>query len=259
MTEQVKASKITNPERLKRVFTKMCSAGMHALLRTNEDANLGIRAVFHLIDESNGQNVLYLNGISEKGRRKLESSKIVRVEVLGMPTRVMFDAAIVRHYGEGIGIAVPDSIVSVERRQNTRYQTLPRQMAYLVLSSWQAEDEDWAAPPVIPIAESMASWLPLADISMGGMCVLTHFPAALTAAAPTTIDENARLIFPMIGPVPVKVQIRWQKRTIDRKIVGDREHSQRQFRFGIEFVDPDENVKLKVRQFMRQLSMADAI
>lgn len=259
MTEQSKSSKITNPERLKRIFAKMCSAGMHALLRTGEDSNLGIRAVFHLLDESNGQSILYLNGISEKGRRKLESSKIVRVEVLGMPTRVMFDAAIIRHYGEGIGVIVPESIVSVERRQNTRYQTIPRQMAYLVLGSWQAESEDWAAPPVIPMSEKMASWLPLADISIGGMCVLTHFPSVLTAAAPQSVDEDAQLVFPMIGAVPIKAQFRWQKRTIDRKAVGQREHSQRQFRIGIEFVDPDENLKLKIRQFMRQLSMADAI
>lgn len=259
MTEQAKASKITDPERLKRIFAKMCSAGMHVLLRTDEDANLGIRAIFHLIDEVNGENVLYLNGISEKGRQKLEFAKGVRVEVLGMPTRVMFDAQIKRHFGEGIGIAIPESIISLERRQNTRYQTHPRHMAYLVLSSWRASSDDWAAPPVFLMNEPLASWLPLVDISMGGMCILTHFPAVLTAAAPTSIDHNAQLIFPMIGTVPVKVMVRWQKRTIDRKVIGKREHSQRQFRFGIEFIEPEEQLKLKIRQFMRQLSMADAI
>lgn len=232
---------------------------MNVLIRTDEDSNTGIRGVFHLLDEGVNGTQIFLGGISQKGRDKLEHIKNVRVEVLGMPTRVMFHALITRHYAEGIGFLMPSELVSEERRLNTRYQTLPKHMAYLALSVWQASEDDWAAPPVIPLFPSISSWLPLADVSMGGMCALTQFPSVLNQIEVNSIDKDARLIFPMIDPVPVQVQFRWQKRTVNRLVLDGIEHSQKQFRFGIEFVDPDEELKMKIRQFLRQLSMADAI
>ncbi len=258
-TTDQKKSKITTPDRLQRIFAKMCAAKMNVLIRTDEDNNTGIRGAFHLLDEGTSGTQIFLSGISQKGREKLEFVKNVRIEVLGMPTRVMFHAFITRHYAEGIGFLMPSELVSEERRLNTRYQTLPKHMAYIALSSWQANEDDWAAPPVIPLFQSASAWLPLADISMGGMCVLTQFPSVLNQIEINAVDNDARLIFPMIDPVAVKIQFRWQKRTINRVILDGEEHSQKQFRFGLEFVDADEDLKMKIRQFLRQLSMADAI
>lgn len=232
---------------------------MNVLIRTDEDTNTGIRGAFHLLDENANGIQVYISGISKKGREKLDSVKNVRIEVLGMPTRVMFHASLTRHFAEGIGFPMPAELVSEERRLNTRYQTLPKHMAYIALSMWEADESDWAAPPVLSLFPSLNSWLPLADISMGGICVLTQFPSALNQIEPNSIDKEARLIFPMIDPVPVQVQFRWQKKTINRVILEGEEHSQKQFRLGIEFVDPDEQLKMKIRQFLRQLSMADAI
>lgn len=233
---------------------------MQVIVRIGDDQSLGIRASFHFIDETPGGGaVLYLNNVSEKGLSRLVATEVVRVEVLGMPSRVVFQTRIVRVMGEGVALNFPEFLISTERRQNTRYQTSAKCMGYLAFSNWEVEDADLSAPPVLGATKDLGQWCAIADISVGGICVMTRFPSIMSVVTPNDIDEKARLILPMMEPIVVPVQCRWQKRTIERINFNGIEHAQKQFRLGIEFRESNEQFVLKVRQFMRQLTMADAI
>ena len=242
-----------------RVLTRMCSAGLNCLVRTNESYNLGIRATFKRMDVLDNQEVLLLSEISQKGLEIVEAAGVVRVEVMGMPSRVMFDTKVIRRTEEGLVVAIPASLLSIERRQSARYNTLQTHMAYVKLSIWQPTARDIAAPPVFDLYQDLASWCPIVDVSIGGLCIQTHFPSILSHIESDKIDPKAQMIFPMINAVDVPVQFRWQKRTLNRVVDKGMEKNQLQFRFGIQFVDPDPRVVKLLRQFMRQLSMAEAI
>jgi hypothetical protein len=259
MMQDEKTSRISNPERIARVIKKLCQSKVQALIRPKEDASVGIRSTFHLIGLIKGQCYICLNDISDRGLKKLGKNQEIRVEVLGMPSRIVFDSSVERFVDKGIYIPLPRNLASTERRKNARFQTTAKQTAYLKLGMWSAGAEDLGSPPVLRPFENLSSMLYIADISLGGICVLTSFPSVLKVVEQGKIDEKAGLIFPGMPPLNIKMEFRWQKRTLQSHIVNGRDQSQIQFRFGAEFRDLDEDSKLKVKQFMRQLIIAEAI
>lgn len=259
MQETQSSSKIVNPERIHRLFLKMCEGGMNGIIRPESQQNLGIRTSFHMVETSFREPVIFMTDISDKGLQVLNDGITVQIEVVGMPTRVMFRTKIVKKVPGGIVINMPSSLVSIERRRNARYRIVPRYMGYLQFSDWEAEKDDVAAPPVFEQRESLASWCPLSDLSIGGACVRTQFPSVLGIVQPNAADLHAKLILPMVKPIGVEVTFRWQKRIRNRIRVNDEERYRLDFLFGVEFSNLDEAAFLKIRQFLRQLSLADAV
>ena len=74
-----------------------------------------------------------------------------------------------------------------------------------------------------------------------------------------TIDEDAQLILPMTPPIAVSTTIRWQRRIKNHhnEMGDDRTHLE--FRLGVEFNSLEEDDMMKIKQFIRQLSVAEAI
>lgn len=259
LQETTTSSKIVNPERISRLFLKMCEGGMNGIIRPENQPNLGIRTAFHMVETSLREPVVYMTDISDKGIQVLTEGSIVQVEVVGMPTRVMFRTRIVKKVMGGVVIQMPGSLVSIERRRNARYRIVPRYMGYIQFSEWQADQADVASPPIFEQREQLASWCPLSDLSVGGACIRTQFPSALTIVQPGAVDLHAKLILPMIKPIELELSFRWQKRIRNRIHVNDEERYRLEFLFGVEFSNLDESALLKVRQFLRQLSLADAV
>lgn len=258
MEQEIK-SKITNPTRIMRIISRMCEGRMQALIRTKQQTKVGIRSSFQQINGDREPKTLQFNGISEFGLKKLREGEPVKFEVIGMPTKVVFVARILEKTVDGLICPLPSSLVSIERRQNVRYGTTDAKMAYLKLSFWEPEHEDVAAPPVFEQFYYLASWLPIMDISAGGICVKTHFPSVLEAISQRAQDDEAQLILPMSDLLTIPVAFRWQRRIKNRILDGKRERYQLDFRVGLEFNMVSDYNSLRVKQFLRQLSVADAI
>jgi hypothetical protein len=252
-------SKISNSQRIFRLISRMCQAEMNVIMKLSDDSPTGIRGALRSVKSIKGRRVIYVDKISERGLLKIEGSKTIKAEVLGMPSRVMFVSQILKRIKSGVFLSIPRQLISVERRQNTRYPTTWNHMAYFVPDDWKAQREDLASPPVLSDGNEICSWISLADLSLGGACLLTHFRSILNYLEAGQDKIEGKIIFPMIDPIQSSVIVRWQKKTVNRIVENGIERARLDYRFGIEFNALDEDMILKIRQFMRRLSMAQAI
>lgn len=258
MSDEVK-SKITNPERIQRIVHRMCEGKMQVLIRIKKDSKVGIRATFSAVKAQSPKSQIHFNDISEFGLQKLSVDQSVRFEVIGMPSKVMFMGKITNISQGALAIELPTTLISIERRQNVRYPTTAVKMAYLATSLWKPLLNDVSAPPIFEQFRPISNWLPIFDMSIGGVCVKSHFPSALNLLTGAADDPKAKLILPMTDPIILPVAFRWQRRIKNRVLEAGRERYQLDFRLGIEFLEVEPTAITKIKQFLRQLSVADAI
>ena len=252
-------SKITNQDRITRLLMKICQGNMHAVIRTQKNINLGIRAVFHMIEAVDKPKLIYFSSISKVGKSRLKKGEPIRVEVIGMPSRIMFVSVIHDINDSGVSIFQPNALVSIERRQNSRYNVSPQKMAYLNLGLYQPAEEDVTAHPSFPLYNDLNSWFPVVDISLGGLCFQTRFPSIIKFVEKETPDKNASLILPMTPPIETEVHFRWQKKIKNRIVEDENERFQFDYRLGIQFGEMNKETQSSIKLFLRQLAMADAV
>lgn len=199
--------------------------------------------------------------ISDKGILHLSAVPRVQVEFVMMATKVVFLANVLAREQNSILISIPQALVSIERRKNARYNCTEDLGAFLDLSLWKPHIEDVTAPPFYPQFRALSGYLTVADLSFGGLCVVTRFPAVNTVLRRGLIDDRARLVLPMQEPLEVGIEVRWFKRIKEHvKGTEDTSHSfMRSYRFGVEFISQTDEVRLSIRQFIQQLSQAGAI
>ncbi len=252
-------SKITNPQRIARILTKMCEGRMQVIIRTKENIKLGIRATFAAITVERSGTVSF-DKISVFGLEKLSLNGPIKIEVMGMPTMVMFITEVLEKVGDTITCQLPVMLTSIERRQNSRFKVSPAFMAYMSFSVWQPEANDTGAAPFFEVYRSMAGWIPLVDISAGGICLSSHFPSFINALDNVNLDTQANLHLPMQNPLAVQAAIRWKRRIKNRLVdADDSERYQMDFRIGVEFAELSDERKIQIRNYLRQLSVAEAI
>ncbi len=257
-TNQESTSKITNPVRIGRIIAKMCSGHMQVLIRTKESTKLGIRAAFMQLDPIDNPLVIF-DKISDLGLEKLKVGQLIKVEVIGMPSKVIFVTEVKAKGTEQISCSIPTSLVSMERRQNSRFRVVPAAMSFISFSVWQADKEDRGSPPFFDTYLNLAGWIPVVDISVGGVCIQSPFPSFLNHLETIEVDPKARLHLPMSPPMSFQAAIRWKRRIRNRIIEDENERYQSDFRLGIEFGELQDDQRNKIRQYLRQLSMAEAI
>lgn len=231
---------------------------MQVIIRTRENSKLGIRANFASISRDKDSKLVF-DKISVFGMEKVPLSTAIKIEVLGMPTMVTFFAEVQSKDADRIVCALPGVLVSVERRQNSRFKVIPSSMAYMSFSLWQPKDDDLGAPPLFDAYRALAGWVPLLDISAGGVCLSSHFPSFINNLENVQLDPAAYLHLPMQIPLPIKAAIRWKRRIRNRLVDADAERYQLDFRIGVEFVDLIDEHKARIRNYLRQLSVAEAI
>lgn len=199
--------------------------------------------------------------ISDKGILHISTLERVQVEFVMMSTKVVFVASIVAREQNSILVSIPQALVSIERRKNARYNPTEDLMAFLDLSLWKPQVDDVTAPPFYPQYRTISGFLNVADLSFGGLCAVSRFPAVNTVLRRGLIDDRARLVLPMQDPLEVGIEIRWMKRIKEHvKGENDDQHTfMRSYRFGIEFISQTDDVRVSIRQFIQQLSQAGAI
>ena len=109
-------SKLTNPERIARLVSRMCNGGMQVVIREESSGKVGIRGSFFQLRDAKNTKIIYFNNVSSHGRAKLKKGDIVKIEVIGMPSQVVFRTKVVTIVNDGIVCVLPKSLISVERR-----------------------------------------------------------------------------------------------------------------------------------------------
>lgn len=231
---------------------------MLALIRTKADPNVGIRCNFDQVVDSRNSSVVFSN-ISEYGLSKLKPDDLVKVEVVGMPSKVIFQTRVDQVNNDSIRCDLPKSLISIERRSSARIQTKSKLMAYMKLSVWEPDILNVGTPPSFPQYNDMHKWVPILDLSTGGACLSTRFPSLLQSIANCDHDPHALLILPMIPAIAVATTFRWHRRVRSRISENKDERYALEFKVGIEFNNLSDEDSLKLKQFIRQLSIADAI
>ena len=229
---------------------------MLVLIRTKENPKVGIRCNFSSV----GSSGVLFDGISSMGLKKLAVGDVARFEVIGMPSKVIFQAKIKKLEKGEVYCFVPKSLVSIERRAAARSATQRHIMGYMQLSSWAPNSEGTiGSPPLFDQFGTVKSWVPIFDISIGGVCLYTNFPDLLDHALGGEEDLESKLILPMTAPMVIPSTIRWQRRIKNRVNESGMDRIQMEYRLGVEFNALDEEQLMKIKQFIRQLSVADAI
>lgn len=237
----------------------MCEGGMYALIRTKANSKVGIRCNFNTVDPGRSPPQVFFSGVSEFGLSKLRVGEVVRFEVIGMPSKVIFQSKISGMGSGSICCDLPKSLVSIERRSAARSSTRRNLMAYMKLGIWNPAQNEAGAPPVFDHHHEIFNWIPVFDISIGGVCLRTHFPSVLSSLMAVDSDRNAQLILPMNEPLMIPSTFRWQRRIKNRFVEAGEERYQLDFRIGVEFNHLRDEQLMKIKQFIRQLSVADAI
>lgn len=200
-----------------------------------------------------------ISNISEKGIAHIAGKPKVQIEFVMMSTKVVFVSSIIAREQNSLLITLPTSLVSIERRKNARYGCTEDLMAFLDLSVWKPHLEDVTAPPFYLHQRSVSSYLHVSDVSFGGLCAVARFPAVNQTLKRGLIDDRAKLVLPMQAPVEVGVEVRWAKRIKEHVVGAGDQTYMRSYRFGVEFTGHTDLMRISIRQFIQQLSQADAI
>jgi len=257
---QENQQKITNPARINRLLERICQASLPVLLRTVDGAKpVAIRGRASNFSGVEAPQGMRISNISEQGMHVLRDKRNIRVEFVGMSTHVAFDSMISVREGSSIFLAIPTLILNIERRKNARFITTPENSSFVRLSVWGAQDQDVTAPPQQDPYTDQASWLALADLSEGGVCITTRFPSVVNFLRAGIIDDGAKLILPMQSPIKVRLEVRWIRRIKEMVNIEGSQRCLRTFRVGVQFVglSPEQNTLL--RQYMQQLTTAGAV
>lgn len=253
--------KISNPQRITRILRRICQASLQVMVRGAADTAVAVKGRASSVVLDSATPAIRISNISDKGITHLGSrGGRVQVEFIMMSTKVVFISTVLAFEQNSILLSVPTSLVSIERRKNARYACTEDLIALLDLSVWKPTQDDVTAPPFFLHCRSLSSFIQIADLSYGGLCAVTRFPAVNTVLRRGLIDDKAKLLLPMQDPLEVGVEVRWFKRI--KEAVPGKEESQafmRSYRFGVEFTSQSDQVRVAIRQFIQQLSQAGAI
>lgn len=229
------------------------------MVRTAGDTGISVkgRAASVILDSANPS--MRISNISEKGIAHISGNAKVQVEFVMMSTKVVFISSVISREHNSLLIAMPLSLVSIERRKNARYTCTEDLAAFLDLSVWKPHQEDVTAPPFYTHQSDVSGYLSIADVSFGGLCAVARFPSVNQALRRGLIDDRARLVLPMQAPIDVGVEVRWAKRIKEHVAATESDSVVRSYRFGVEFTGHTEQLRISIRQFIQQLSQAGAI
>jgi len=252
--------KITNPERVQRILSRMCQGSLPVMVRTTENLAVAVKGRAANLILEGSVRAMRISNVSMKGMEFLGNQQAVQVEFVMMSTKVVFVSRILLREQSSILLDVPESLVSIERRKNARYGTTQDLTAFVQFSIYQPPPDDMAAAPFFPHCSDVANHIALSDLSLGGICAVSRFPSLNGILRRGMVDDRAKLYLPMQSPLETSVEVRWFKRIKEHVRVNDGEtRSIRSYRFGLEFVAQSEAVQMQIRTFIQRLSQADAI
>lgn len=253
--------KITNKQRIIRIFQKICQSNIQVLIRSEVNSTTVIKAsAKKLISTSSSSHddkklLVRLSEISENGIDYLSGKHFVQLEFALISNKLVCSSRIYKIKNDEILVELPKSLTSIERRANMRFKTKPEICAYVELSKWKISPKDLPAKPYFESHQHLAAQILVCDISIGGLCLKTFFPSTTAIVSKDLLDENAKITFPLKPQLKVGLNIRWVKKINEHIKISDTKNQVKTFYLvGCQFTEEtNEAINNEVKLFIRQI------
>lgn len=254
-----KRRSVSGLQNIMQYLKNLSESRVTGIIRPVEEKKLGIKFRFGRTRFSEKPYLMEFVEISDYGLTRLQEFDKLKVEVFGRNKRITFDCHRLKVKPEGVLVSVPTAVIEAERRNRQRYRTNLHHIGFFNPKSWNVDGNDIASPPVFGLYKPLASWNALSDISHGGICVETRFPAVLNWIEAHPVCDEAQLILPMTEPLEMPMELRWTKR-IRERVGSDRKSnlSIQKYRFGLMFMQPTDSCLDAVTDFIRALELDQA-
>ena len=179
-------------------------------------------------------------------------------------------------------VGMPDKVVAIERRVNSRFRVPPTHAAFVEFAERSIDQARYDAPFVPSFLQGdrpQVARFRIDDVSLGGVACFTRYGAVSDLFRAEEEYVNASLLFPGQAPMFVPVSVRWTKRTtaalgpgrfeqLQRVIVtrfrqamssDDSDMRESFFRMGLQFHEVPKELDAALRQFMRVVQTAESV
>jgi len=254
--------RISSPERVARLLEKVAQSSLPLLVRALSSPTIAVKGRAIPVDGSIGDQGFKIGGISDRGLKFLSANSAggLMVEFVLMSSKVEFYTTIATLSSLDCTVSLPNYLLSIERRKNARYQVAGNARAFMSFDTWEPDPEDMATVPFFESSSELGSLIPVGDVSLGGISLVTRFPSICKVFDRSPMEEIGQFYLPMSTPMPVEASIRWTKRV--KEVLPDENGVNRivrTFRFGVQFVNPSDDLLKSIQMFIQKLSQAEAI
>lgn len=259
MSRYAPSGEIADPAIIRKIITELSDTRAEGIIRPVQERKLGVRFAFGDTFFNSRPPSFLLGSISDHGLARLLPHSDLIVEVFGTDKRIAFNTSVIQHTPAGVYVNVPATLSKAERRIAQRFKTAEDRMPFVDPKAWIVDANDIAAPPVFGLYQPLASWASVSDISFGGVCVETRFPALLNWVEANPTCTRAQLVFPMMKPIPIGLELRWTKRIRERTTTAEAGYSIQKYKMGMAFLNPPREFMLEVGRYIKELQMGNAV
>lgn len=264
MSQLVSKVKITDPDRILRIFKKISESRMQVFMRPETGSKVVVKG---WADETNRfklasgqmQFQMSVDKISERGTDYLSEKKAIFLEFVLTTNKIICKCAIRKTENTKLWLRLPTALISLERRSTSRYKTIFGAIAFLKSSLWHPNESDSLAPPCFQHHQNLNNLLNVSDISIGGVCFKSFFPSVSMKIKRDTIDPEAWLYLPIQKPITLGLKILWTKKIRESlEIRPGYFRTQDHWLFGSEFIDINEEKQSQIRKFIQKICEVQA-
>lgn len=259
MSRSSDAGEISDPAMIRKIISDLADDRAEGIIRPVQERKLGVRFAFGDIFFNSRPPCFILGSISDHGLARLQPHIDLIVEVFGTDKRIAFTCSVLQHTPAGLYVTLPMTLSKAERRIAQRFKISEDRTPFVDPRAWQIDENDIAAPPIFGMYQPLASWVSVSDISFGGVCVETRFPSLLNWVEANPTCSQAQLIFPMMKPLPIGLELRWTKRIRERSSSTEAGYSIQKYKMGMAFLNPPRDFILEVGRFIKELQMDNAV
>ncbi|MFZ9519262.1 MAG: hypothetical protein ACO3A4_02190 [Silvanigrellaceae bacterium] len=274
-----KAIAFSRPEQVLEILREVNRRKTQVLIKYSNDGKL-VRGVVEDLLSSEGS--LVVSGISAAGDELLAPYRLVRIEFILLSKKIIFVTKIKQRIPGKILLALPDKLVALERRANARFRVPIPCAAFLEFVDRKIELERFDAPFVPRFLRDEVASAPrvrIDDVSLGGVACFTRYGAVADLFRADEDELNAHLYLPSTAPLPVRVSVRWTKKTTAAVLSGSFDDFQRIiatrlkvlpssddmqmrenfFRIGFQFTEVTSELDASLRAFIKLVQTAESV
>lgn len=253
------SGEIIEAQDIRECIAELSAERAEGIIRPLQERKLGVRFSFGETFFHSRPACFLLSGISEHGLQRLKPHIDLFIEVYNSSNRIAFHSSVLQHTPAGIYVTLPLTLSKAERRLSQRFKTHDDKLPFFDPGSFNLLASDVSAPPLFGMYAPLATMFPVFDLSFGGICLETRFPALISFLDANPNLRQAKLQFPMAKPMPVEFELRWTKRIREKNTTGELGQSLQKYRVGLAFDNPPRELMLEVGRFIKEMQMETAV
>jgi c-di-GMP-binding flagellar brake protein YcgR len=232
---------------------------------------------------------MIIHQISPEGFKLLKDHYDVKIEFVLLSKKLVFLSKIRGRVPFKILVGFPNRIVSIERRNNSRFRIQAPQHLKLEVPGFIHDNSRWDSPmdPLaihldlahLPRNLSTINRFHIDDISLGGIALVTHHHLVTEFFVLDSTLDGLFLIPKGKTRVPVTLNVRWVKK-ITNMVSGEEDEKIRKtlatklssekisqlpplketfYRIGLQFMEVPRELDSAIRNYIRQLQTSESV